>query len=165
MSKIYAKDYYEMNKEQFKNFENKKFFHGFGAFFSSKTSFEGKFTRIIENTPEEFEICTSTKGCGMCGVVVQGRVLLAANEDLCSGIDANGRYFDTKQLDELVLDYNDLELWEDDNEENNEIIMDHVQVVGIWYCEDTNNNTKALCKRIAELYNLPLINIGESIFN
>ena len=165
MSKIYAKDYYEMNKEQFKNFENKKFFHGFGAFFSSKTSFEGKFTRIIENTPEEFEICTSTKGCGMCGVLVQGRVLLASNEDLCSGIDANGRYFDTKQLDELVLDYNDLELWEDDVEENNEIIMDHVQVVGIWYCEDSNNNTKALCKRIAELYNLPLINIGMSIFN
>jgi hypothetical protein len=52
-----------------------------------------------------------------------------------------------------------------DNFENNEIIMDHVQVVGIWYCEDTNNKTKALCKHLAELYNLPLINIGESIFN
>ena len=164
MSKIYAKSYYEMNQERFKNFEDKKFYHGFGAFFSSKTSFEGKFTRIIENTPEEFEICTSTKACGMCGVLVQGRVLLASNEDLCSGINANGRYFDSKQIDELVFDYNDLELWEDDNEENNEIIIDHVQVVGIWYCEDSNNNVKALCKKLSEQYNLPLINAGMSIF-
>jgi hypothetical protein len=101
----------------------------------------------------------------MSGVIVKGRVLLAANEDLCSGIDENGRYFDTKQLDELVLNYNHLELWEDDVEENNEIIIDHVQVVGIWYCEDSNNNVKALCKRLAELYNLPLINAGLSIFN
>ena len=165
MSKIYVKDYYEMNKEQFKNFEDKKYFHGFGAFFASKTPLERKFTRIIEDTPEEFQICVSTKGCGMSGVIVKGRVLLASNEDLCSGIDENGRYFDTKQLDELVLNYNDLELWEDDNFENNEIIIDHVQVVGIWYCEDANNNVKALCKHLAELYNLPLINAGLSIFD
>ena len=164
MSKIYAKSYYEMNQERFKNFEDKKFFHGFGAFFSSKTPLERKFTRLIEDTNEEFEICTSTKACGMSGVIVKGRVLLAANEDLCSGINANGRYFDSKQIDELVFDYNDLELWEDDNEENNEIIIDHVQVVGIWYCEDSNNNVKALCKKLSEQYNLPLINAGMSIF-
>ena len=164
MSKIYVKDYYQMNKGLFENFEDKKFFHGFGAFFSSKTPLGRKFTRIIEDTNEEFEICTSTKPCGMSGVLVKGRVLLAANSDLCSGIDENGRYFDTKQLDELVFDYNDLELWENDNEENNEIIMDHVQVVGIWYCEDSNNNVKALCKKLSEQYNLPLINAGMSIF-
>ena len=165
MSKIYVKDYYQMKKGLFENFEDRKFYHGFGAFFASKTPLERKFTRLIEDTNEEFEICTSTKGCGMCGVIVKGRVLLAASEDLCSGIDKNGRYFDTKQMDELVLNYNNLELWEDDCDENNEIIMDHIQVVGIWYCEDSNNNTKALCKRLSEQYGLPLINMGLSIFN
>ena len=165
MSKIYVKDYYQMNKGLFENFEDRKFYHGFGAFFASKTSLDRKFIRLIEDTNEEFEICTSTKGCGMCGVIVKGRVLLASSEDLCSGIDENGRYFDTRQFDELVLDYNDLELWEDDNDENNEIIIDHVQVVGIWYCEDSNNNIKAMCKHIAEQYDLPLMNIGMSIFN
>ena len=165
MSKIYVKDYYQMNKGLFENFEDRKFYHGFGAFFASKTPLERKFTRLIEDTNEEFEICTSTKNCGMCGVLVKGRVLLASSEDLCSGIDGNGRYFDPKQINELALNYNDLELWEDDNEENNEIIIDHVQVVGIWYCEDSNNNMKALCKRLSEQYGLPLINMGLSIFN
>lgn len=165
MSKIYVKDYYQMNKGLFEGFADRKWYHGFGAFFASKTPLERKFTRLIEDTNEEFEICTSSKGCGMCGVIVKGRVLLAASEDLCSGIDKNGRYFDTKQIDELVLNYNDLELWEDDEEENNEVIIDHVQVVGIWYCEDSNNNTKALCKHLSEQYGLPLINIGMSIFN
>ena len=165
MSKIYVKDYYQMNKGLFENFEDRKWYHGFGAFFASKTPLERKFTRLIEDTNEEIEICTSTKGCGMCGVIVKGRVLLASSEDLCSGIDKNGRYFDTKQIDELVLNYNNLELWEDDEEENNEVIIDHVQVVGIWYCEDSNNKTKALCKRLSEQYGLPLINMGMSIFN
>jgi hypothetical protein len=115
----------------------------------------------------EYQICTSTKYLGMMGVTIEGDILMASSYDLFSGIDRDNncrRYFDDKDMDNIVYDYKDLELHEDDEEENNEIVVQNTKITGIWVTEDANNKLKALAKQLAEENNLPLIPVGMSIF-
>lgn len=159
MSRIYCD---EINKEV-KGFENVMLFHGFNAFFKSRPIIDS-FKDILAHP--EYQICSSTKWLGLIGVVVEGDILVASNYDLTSGIDRenNRRYFDEKQLSDLVYDYADLELHEDDDEENNEIIITNVKIKGVWVTSDASNKHKEFAKKLAEKYNLPLIPVGESIF-
>lgn len=160
MSRIYCD---EINKEV-KGFENVMLYHGFNAFFKSRPIIES-FKDILAHP--EYQICTSTKWLGLIGVVVEGDILVASSYDLTSGIDRenNRRYFDEKQLSDLVYDYADLELHEDDDEENNEIIITNVKIKGVWVTSDASNKHKEFAKKLAEKYNLPLIPVGESIFS
>ena len=159
MSRIYCD---EINKEV-KGFENVMLYHGFNAFFKSRPIIES-FKDILAHP--EYQICTSTKWLGLIGVVVEGDILVASSYDLTSGIDRenNRRYFDEKQLSDLVYDYADLELHEDDDEENNEIVITNVKIKGVWVTSDASNKHKEFAKKLAEKYNLPLIPVGESIF-
>ena len=159
MSRIYCD---EINKEV-KGFENVVLYHGFNAFFKSRPIIDS-FKDILAHP--EYQICSSTKWLGLIGVVVEGDILVASSYDLTSGIDRenNRRYFDEKQLSDLVYDYADLELHEDDDEENNEIIITNVKIKGVWVTSDASNKHKEFAKKLAEKYNLPLIPVGESIF-
>ena len=159
MSRIYCD---EINKEV-KGFENVMLFHGFNAFFKSRPIIES-FKDLLANP--SYQICTSTKWLGLIGVVVEGDILVASSYDLTSGIDRenNRRYFDEKQLSDLVYDYADLELHIDDDEENNEIVITNVKIKGVWVTSDASNKHKEFAKKLAEKYNLPLIPVGESIF-
>ena len=101
------------------------------------------------------------------GVTVTGDILLASSYDLFSGIDTdsnNRRYFDDKDINNLVYDYKDLLLHEDDPEENNEIVIENTKITGIWITEDADNRLKQLAVDIARDNNLPLIQVGPSIF-
>lgn len=143
-------------------FENVKLYHGFNAFHSSKP-FEYKFNTLKAH-PER-QICTSTKYLGLMGVLVEGDILMASSYDLCSEVDGNRRYFNKMDLYNLVDDYEFLELHEDDNEENNEIVVTNVKITAIWVTSDAPNKLKALAMRLAEENNLPLLQMGESIFS
>ena len=159
MSRIYCD---EINKEV-KGFEDVTLYHGFNAFFKSRPIIDS-FKDILAHP--EYQICSSTKWLGLIGVVVEGDILVASSYDLTSGIDRenNRRYFDEKQLSDLVYDYADLELHEDDDEENNEIVITNVKIKGVWVTSDASNKHKEFAKKLAEKYNLPLIPVGESIF-
>lgn len=159
MSRIYCD---EINKEV-KGFENVVLYHGFNAFFKSRPIIDS-FKDILAHP--EYQICSSTKWLGLIGVVVEGDILVASSYDLTSGIDRenNRRYFDEKQLSDLVYDYADLELHIDDDEENNEIVITNVKIKGVWVTSDASNKHKEFAKKLAEKYNLPLIPVGESIF-
>ena len=159
MSRIYCD---EINKEV-KGFEDVVLYHGFNAFFKSRPIIDS-FKDILAHP--EYQICSSTKWLGLIGVVVEGDILVASSYDLTSGIDRenNRRYFDEKQLSDLVYDYADLELHIDDDEENNEVIITNVKIKGVWVTSDASNKHKEFAKKLAEKYNLPLIPVGESIF-
>ncbi len=161
MSKIYCDTMTGLNKE---SFNGVKLYHGFNAFFVSK-SYITCFNELMKCP--HYQICTSTKHLGMMGVTVEGDILMASSYDLFSGIDRDNdcrRYFDEKDMDSIVYDYNDLELHEDDPEENNEIVVTNTKITGIWVTTDAPNNLKALAQDLAEKYNLPMIPVGESIF-
>ena len=162
MKKIYCDEL--AKTREVKGFDNVTLYHGFNAFFVGK-SYQYKFETLINNPQRQ--ICTSTKYLGMMGVTVVGDILIASNYDLCSSVDKDTgrRYFDSKDIDNIVYDYNDLEHHWDDNEENNEIVVTNVKVTGIWVTSDANNKLKALAKALADKYNLPFIEVGESIFN
>jgi hypothetical protein len=159
MSRIYCDEI----KTTVTGFENVKLYHGFGAFFSKKP-----IAKCFEDLMmhSEWEICTSTKWLGMIGVIVTGDILLASSFDLFSGIDReNGkRFFDSKQLQDLVYDYKDLVLHEDDPDENNEIVLRNTKVNAIWVTSDASNGHRAIAKKLADKYNLPIVEVGESIF-
>ena len=160
MSRIYCDEI----KREVKGFENVTLYHGFNAFFKSRPIIEC-FKDILAHP--EYEICTSTKWLGLIGITVVGDILVASNYDLLSGIDRennNRRYFDEKQMSYLVYDYADLELHEDDDEENNEIVLTNTKITGIWVTCDASNKHKEFAKKLSEKYNLPLIEVGESIF-
>ena len=151
-------------KREVKGFENVVLYHGFNAFFKSRPIIEC-FKDILAHP--EYEICTSTKWLGLIGITVVGDILVASNYDLLSGIDRennNRRYFEEKQIRYLVYDYADLELHEDDDEENNEIVITNTKITGIWVTSDASNKHKEFAKKVAEKYNLPLTEVGPSIF-
>ena len=145
-------------------FDNVTLYHGFNAFCSMKP-YDYKFNTLM-NHPER-QICTSTKYLGMMGVTVTGTVLMASSYDLCSCVDkeTNRRWFDERDIEYLVSDYSELEHHWDDDEENNEIVVTNVKITGIWVTSDANNSTKDTAIRLAKEYNLPIIEVGESIFN
>jgi hypothetical protein len=91
---------------------------------------------------------------------------MASSYDLFSGVEEGGnrRYFDDKDMDSIVYDYKDLELHEDDPDENNEIVVTNVIIKAIWITSDAPNKVKAIAKELAEKNNLPLVQVGESIF-
>lgn len=160
MSKIYC----DTIAKEVKGFDNVVLYHGFNAFFVSKP-YRTCFNTLMKHP--EYQICTSTKYIGMMGVCVQGDILIASNYDLFSGIDTdnnNRRYFDDKDIDNLVYDYKDLLLHTDDEEENNEIVIHNTKIKGVWITEDANNKLKQLAANIAKEHNLPLIQVGPSIF-
>lgn len=161
MSRIYCDTITGINMESFNGIV---LYHGFNAFHTGKP-YEYKFNTLM-NSPYR-QICTSTKYLGLMGVTVVGDILMASSYDLLSGVekDTNRRYFDEDQLDCLVYDYKDLELHEDDDEENNEIVVTNVKITGIWITLDAPNKLKELAKRLAEENNLPLIQVGMSIFS
>ena len=163
MSKIYVNEVYERYGAP-KGFDNVTLYHGFNAFCASKP-YQYKFETLMNNPQRQ--ICTSTKYLGMMGVTVVGDILMASSYDLGSWIDKDTgyRWFDSRDMDNIVFDYNDLEHHWDDNEENNEIIVTNVKVTSIWVTSDANNKLKALAKALADKYNLPFIEVGESIFN
>ncbi len=161
MSKIYCDTIQGINQESFKGV---KLFHGFNAFFVNK-SYRTCFNTILKNP--SIQLCTSTKYIGYIGVTIEGHILTASNIDLFSGIDTednNRRYFDEKSMSNLVYDYKDLELQEDDNEENNEIVTTNNKITGVWVTSDAPNKLKEFAVQLAKEYNLPLIQLGESIF-
>jgi hypothetical protein len=145
-------------------FDNVVLYHGFNAFCSYRPCDES-FTTLMNNP--QIQLCTSTKYLGMMGVTVTGTVLMASSYDLCSCIDkdTNRRWFDERDIEYLVSDYSELEHHWDDNEENNEIILTDVKITGIWVTSDANNTTRDTAIRLSKEYNLPIIEVGESIFN
>ncbi len=160
MSKIYCDT---INREV-KGFEEVVLYHGFNAFFVSKP-YRTCFNTILK-TPTA-QICTSTKWIGMMGITVKGDILIASSYDLFSGIDTDNnyrRYFDDKDMKNLVYDYKDLLLHEDDPEENNEIVIHNTTITGVWITSDAPENLRRLAADIAKEHNLPLIQVGESIF-
>lgn len=160
MSKIYC----DTIAKEVKGFDNVTLYHGFNAFFVSRP-YRTCFNTLMKHP--EYQICTSTKYIGMLGVTIKGDILLASSYDLFSGIDRddnNRRYFDDKDLNNLVYDYNDLLLHEDDEEENNEIVIHNTTITGVWITEDAPNKLKQLAVDIAKENNLPLIQVGPSIF-
>ena len=160
MKKIYCDTLQgTVNQESFKGIS---LYHGFNAFHAMKP-WEYKFN-TLKNNPQR-QICTSTKYLGIMGVVVEGDILIASSYDLCSCVDGNRRYFDEREMYNLVDDYADLELHEDDPEENNEIVITNVKIKGIWVTSDAPNSVKAIAAKLAKENNLPLLQMGESIFN
>lgn len=160
MSKIYCDEI----KREVKGFENVTLYHGFGAFFNSRPIIDC--FKDLMNNPQ-WQVCTSTKYLGMIGVCIEGDILIASSYDLFSGIDRdneNRRFFDSADIDNLVYDYTDLELHEDDPEENNEVVLTNTKITGIWVTSDASNKMKAFAKDLSDKYNLPLIPVGESIF-
>ena len=144
-------------------FDNVTLYHGFNAFFRGKP-YEYKFNTLM-NSPHR-QICTSTKYLGYMGVIVEGDILMASSYDLFSGVEegTNRRYFDDKDIDNIVYNYNDLELHEDDEDENNEIVVTNVKIKAIWITSDAPNKLKAIAKELAEENNIPLVQVGECIF-
>lgn len=160
MSKIYC----DTITKEVKGFDRVTLYHGFNAFFVNRP-YRTCFNTLMRHP--EYQICTSTKYIGMLGVTINGDILLASNYDLFSGIDTNNnnrRYFDEKQLKDLVYDYADLELHEDDPEENNEIVIHNTTITGVWITSDAPEKLRQLATDIAKEHNLPLIEVGESIF-
>lgn len=160
MSKIYC----DQITREVKGFDKVQLYHGFNAFFTSKP-YKTCFNTLKKHP--EYQICTSTKYIGMMGVTIEGDILVASNIDLFSGIDKednNRRYFDEKQLKNLVYDYADLELHEDDPEENNEIVIHNTNITGVWVTSDAPEKLRQLAIDTAKENNLPLIEVGESIF-
>lgn len=160
MSRIYCDEI----KREVKGFDNVTLYHGFGAFFSSRPIIEC-FKDLLANP--QWQVCTSTKWLGMIGVTIEGDILMASSYDLFSGIDRannNRRFFEEEQIKHLVYDYTDLELHEDDNDENNEIVLTNTKITGIWVTCDASNKHKEFAKKVAEKYNLPLTEVGASIF-
>ena len=144
-------------------FNNVVLYHGFNAFCTMKP-YEYKFKTLMNNPQRQ--ICTSTKYLGMMGVTVTGTVLMASSYDLCSSVetDTNRRYFDERDIEYLVSDYSELEHHWDDEEENNEIVVTDVKITSIWVTSDANNSIRDIAIQLSKEYNLPLIEVGESIF-
>lgn len=160
MSRIYC----DTIAKEVKGFNNVTLYHGFNAFFVNKP-YRTCFNTLMRHP--EYQICTSTKYIGMMGVCIKGDILIASSYDLFSGIDTddnNRRYFDEKDMDNLVYDYADLELHEDDPEENNEIVIHNTTITGVWITSDAPENLRRLATDIAKEHNLSLIEVGESIF-
>ena len=160
MSRIYC----DTITKEVKGFDNVTLYHGFNAFFVSKP-YRTCFNTLMRHP--EYQICTSTKYIGMMGVCIKGDILIASSYDLFSGIDTddnNRRYFDEKDMDNLVYDYADLELHEDDPEENNEIVIHNTTITGVWITSDAPENLRRLATDIAKEHNLSLIEVGKSIF-
>ena len=160
MSRIYC----DTIAKEVKGLDNVTLYHGFNAFFVNKP-YRTCFNTLMRHP--EYQICTSTKYIGMMGVCIKGDILIASSYDLFSGIDTednNRRYFDEKDMDNLVYDYADLELHEDDPEENNEIVIHNTTITGVWITSDAPENLRRLATDIAKEHNLPLIEVGESIF-
>ena len=157
MSKIYC----DTITREVKGFEEVVLYHGINTFFVSRP-YQTCFNTILKN--KNIQLCTSTKHLGFIGVTVKGDILIASNIDLFSGLDGYRRYFDEKDIDNLVYDYNDLELHEDDNEENNEIVVTNQEITGIWISSDAPDNLRTLAEKWAKEHNLPLIEKEESIF-
>ncbi len=159
MSRIYCD---EINKEV-KGFDRVTLYHGINTFFVSRP-YQTCFNKILKD--KKIQLCTSTKHLGFIGVTVKGDILIASSYDLFSGIDNDGyrRYFDEKQLKDLVYDYADLELHEDDEEENNEIVVTNQEITGIWITSDAPAKLRELAEKWAKEYNLPLIEKEASIF-
>ena len=158
MSRIYVS-----SLERPEGFEGKELFHGFNAFFTGKP-YDYKFNTLMNNPQRQ--ICTSTKYLGYMGVKVTGDVLLASSYDLFSGIDIDTgeRWFEEENMEYIVKHYDELEHHWDDDEENNEIIMKNTKITAIWITSDAPNKLKALALELSEKHNLPLIEVGESIF-
>ena len=158
--KVYCDTITGLNKESFKGVT---LYHGFNAFHTFKP-WDYKFN-TLKNNPQR-QICTSTKYLGYMGVIVDGDILMASSYDLLSSVEkgTNRRYFDDKNMDSIVYDYNDLELHEDDIYENNEIIVTNVKIKAIWVTSDAPNKLKAFAKDLAEKNNIPLVQVGECIF-
>ena len=150
--------------EQPTGFDNVTLYHGFNAFCSMKP-YDYKFKTLMNNPQRQ--ICTSTKYLGMMGVTVTGTVLMASSYDLCSSVDKDTgrRWFDSRDIDNIVSDYSELEHHWDDDEENNEIVVTNVKITGIWVTSDANNSIRDIAIRLAKEYNLPVIEVGASIFN
>ena len=144
-------------------FDNVTLYHGFNAFHRFKP-WSYKLNTLMQY-PER-QICTSTKFIGLMGVVVEGDILMASSYDLCSAVDkdTNRRHFHHRGMKHLVNDYSELELHEDDPDENNEIVITNVKIKGIWITSDAPNNLKEIAAKLAEENNLPLMNVGDSIF-
>ncbi len=159
MSRIYCD---EISKEV-KGFDRVTLYHGINTFFVSRP-YQTCFNKILKD--KKIQLCTSTKNLGLIGVTVKGDILIASNVDLFSGIDDDGyrRYFDEKNMKNLVYDYADLELHEDDEEENNEIVITNQEITGVWITSDAPAKLRELAEKWAKEHNLPLIEKGESIF-
>ena len=145
-------------------FDNVVLYHGFNAFCSMKP-YDYKFKTLMNNPQRQ--ICTSTKYLGMMGVTVTGTVLMASSYDLCSCIEkeTNRRWFDERDIEYIVSDYSELEHHWNDEEENNEIVVTNVKITGIWITSDANNSIRDTAIRLSKEYNLPIIEVGESIFS
>ena len=126
------------------------FHHGLAAFYK-ESSLEKGVNRIFELTPE-MEICCSTEQIGPFGITCSGRVLLASDADMWSIIDANNfkRLVDEYSINQVV-DIDDLY---DIVGDHNEIIMDSIQIEGIWVKPYVNEDLKAMLMDIANSLNV-----------
>lgn len=105
--------------------------------------------RIIDlNTCTDLQICTSTEMIGGYGISVNGKVLVASNEDLWSSINENTgkRYFNADEHD-IVCEISDLY---DINGDHNEIVLTDYSIEAIWCKDYMSEEIKETLKSLAD---------------
>ena len=139
-------------------FENVTKYHGLAAYSGAYKSYEIKENAIdVVNNPE-WEICCATRAIGPVGLVIDGKVLVASNIDLCTEIDKNGRYFvmSDKRRDRagrgIINDASQLEKkWDHD-----EIVVTDNKVAAIWIKDWAIDDFKDTADELCELFNVKL---------
>ena len=141
-------------------FENVTKYHGVAAYSGAYCSYDAKENAIDVFNNLEWEICCATRAIGPIGLVIDGKVLVASNVDLCTEIDkTNGKRFfvmsDSKRdraCRGIINDASQIEKkWDHD-----EIVVTDNKVVAIWIKDWAIDEFKDTADELCKLFNVKL---------
>lgn len=139
-------------------FDSFTLYHGTLAFAFDTDIYDGidYIVNILEDS--KLQICTSTKAIGLVGVVVEGTILMASNEDVASCIGENGRrYIQAEDLDSVI--YSNKEHKTPALYNNDEFVVNDTRVTKLWIKDYASEEDKELLRYVGKKYNLDIIEL------
>lgn len=131
--------------------------HGILAYQRDETDYSGAINHLEKVlTVKNYETCCSTMCLGPIGVVLDGEVVTASNEDLYSQVDSRGRYYYATEADEIIYNANELRY---DTELNDEIVVINPTIRYIWIKEDASNEVRSLAIFLSQKYNVKIVEV------
>lgn len=143
-----------------KGFDSLVMYHGLKAYCECSDSSEYEtITRNFESVYEhpEYQICCSTDPIGNIGIIVEGDILVASNNDLNTHVEegTNRRYYYPTETNRrnIIYDIKDLE---ENYIINNEFVINNTKAVTIWVTDRANNEEKQAAIKLSDMYNLKI---------
>lgn len=155
LGKTYVKDMPILS-----SFNGMEFNHGIIAYQRDNTDLLGAkqhLNKVLNDS--SYATCCSTECIGNIGAILVGDVRVASNCDLGSGVDSNGRYYNTNSKDAEYLITTKEEMTYGVDGMNDEFITTNNNIRGIWYKEHASNVEKAFARDLAIYYDVKLIEV------